>query len=115
MTMDLHVGQRSWQCSSYCETIGVYQAARCCIDWLLRTGNRSGRNRVIETGGSRTIYFMALVALESAAVLSKLAQSAATGDGRINLMHSGELFENLASNYANRAEIYRERGTKQIC
>jgi len=62
--------------------------------------------------GAERYTFMELVALESAAVLSKLAQSAANGRWSDNLMYSGELFEKLASNCAMRAEIYRQRGLK---
>ena len=57
---------------------------------------------------------MADVAQESAAVLLTLAQSAANPRWSENLRRSGALFEKLGSNYANRAEIYREIGTKKL-
>ena len=64
--------------------------------------------------GAERYAFMADVARESAAVLLTLAQSAANPRWSANLMRSGALFEKLASNYADRAEIYREKGTKKF-
>jgi hypothetical protein len=64
--------------------------------------------------GAERYVFMADVARESAAVLLALAQSTARSRWSQNLMRSGALFERLASNYANRAEIYREKGTKKF-
>jgi hypothetical protein len=57
---------------------------------------------------------MSDVARESAAVLSGLAQSTPRARWSESLMCSGVLFEKLASNYADRAEIYREKGTKKF-
>lgn len=64
--------------------------------------------------GAERYTFMADVARESAAVLSALAQSTARPRWSENLMRSGALFEKLAFNYANRADIYREKGTKKF-
>jgi len=64
--------------------------------------------------GAERYTFMADVARESAAVLSALAQSIARPRWSANLMRSGALFEKLAFNYANRADIYREKGTKKF-
>jgi len=64
--------------------------------------------------GAERYAFMADVAQESAAVLLTLAQSAANPRWSDNLRRSGALFEKLGSNYANRAEIYREIGTKKF-
>ncbi len=64
--------------------------------------------------GAERYAFMADVARDSAAVLLTLAQSAANPRWSENLMRSGALFEQLASNYANRSGIYREIGTKKF-
>jgi glycosyltransferase involved in cell wall biosynthesis len=62
--------------------------------------------------GAERYSFMALVARESAAVLSALARSSAKPEWSDNLARSGMLFEKLASNCAMRAEIYRQKGSK---
>lgn len=62
--------------------------------------------------GAERYSFMALVARESAAVLSGLAQSAPNARSSDKLMRSGMLFQKLASNCAMRAEIYRQKGSK---
>jgi glycosyltransferase involved in cell wall biosynthesis len=62
--------------------------------------------------GAERYSFMALVARESAAVLSALAESAASPEYSDNLTRSGILFEKLASNCELRAEIYRQKGLK---
>jgi glycosyltransferase involved in cell wall biosynthesis len=64
--------------------------------------------------GAERYAFMADVARESAVVLSALAQSTARARWSENLLHTEALFEKLASNYANRAEIYSERGMKKF-
>jgi glycosyltransferase involved in cell wall biosynthesis len=64
--------------------------------------------------GAERYTFMADVARESAAVLSGLAQSTPRARWSENLIRSGVLFEKLACNYADRAEIYREKGTKKF-
>jgi glycosyltransferase involved in cell wall biosynthesis len=62
--------------------------------------------------GAERYGFMAAAARESAAVLSALAQSAVDPRWSDNLLRSGMLFEKLASNCTMRAEIYRQKGSK---
>ena len=74
-------------------------------------GERIGLSRHV---GAERYSFMADVARESAAVLSALAQSTADTRWSANLTRSEALFERLASNYANRAQIYREKGSRKF-
>jgi len=62
--------------------------------------------------GAERYGFMAAAARESTAVLSALAQSAVDPKWSDKLMRSGMLFEKLAANCTMRAQIYRQKGSK---
>jgi glycosyltransferase involved in cell wall biosynthesis len=62
--------------------------------------------------GAERYSFMALVARESAAVLSALAESTANPGWSYNLRRSATLFQKLASNCAMREGVYRQKRSK---
>jgi len=62
--------------------------------------------------GAERYGFMAAAAQESAAVLAALAQSTVDPGWSDNLKRTRMLFEKLASNCAMRAEIYRQKESK---